>query len=202
MIVTVTSFKGGVGKTTTAVHLACFLHEKKGDVLLVDGDPNRSCLAWGQHGCLPFKVVDERAAPKLFREHEYVVIDTAARPERDELEALSQGCDLLVLPTTPDSLSIKALSLTVSTLKAIGTKHYKVLLTIVPPKPVKDGDEAREMLTEAGLPLFETSIRRMIAFQRAALQGVPVYQVKDPRALEAWKDYTHVGEEVLSYEQK
>ena len=179
MIVTVTSFKGGVGKTTTAVHLACYLHETKGNVLLVDGDPNRSCLAWAQHGLLPFKVADERAAPKLFRQFEYIVIDTAARPEREELEALSQGCDLLVLPTTPDSLSIKALSLTVGTLKVIGTKHYKVLLTIVPPKPVKDGDEAREMLIEAGLPLFTTSIRRMIAFQRAALQGVPVYQVKD-----------------------
>ncbi len=201
MIITVTSFKGGVGKTTTAVHLACYLEQKKGNVLLVDGDPNRSCLGWSEPGQLPFKVADERAAPKLFRQHEYIVIDTAARPERDELEALSQGCDLLVLPTTPDSLSLKALSLTVNTLKRIANKHYKVLLTIVPPKPIKDGSEAREMLTKAGLPLFRTGIRRMIAFQRAALQGIPVYQVKDKRASEGWSDYVDVGEEILADEQ-
>lgn len=201
MIITVTSFKGGVGKTTTAVHLACYLEQKKGNVLLVDGDPNRSCLNWSQQGLLPFKVVDERAAPKLFRQHEFVVIDTAARPERDELEALSQGCDLLVLPTTPDSLSIKALSLTVSTLKALGTKHYKVLLTIVPPKPVRDGDEAREMLSLAGLPLLRACIPRMIVFQRAALLGVPVYDVKDRRAEQAWQHYFEVGEEILADEQ-
>jgi chromosome partitioning protein len=201
MIVTVTSFKGGVGKTTTAIHLAAYIHQTKGNVLLVDGDPNRSCLTWAHHGLLPFQVVDEKAAPKLFRKFENIVIDTAARPQYDELEALSQGCDLLVLPTTPDSLAIKALSLTVNTLKAIKSQHYRVLLTIVPPKPTKDGEEAREMLTEAGLPLFSTNIRRAIAFQRAALQGVPVYQVKDSRSMDGWQDYSTVGEEILTYEQ-
>ena len=41
MIITVASFKGGVGKTTTAVHLAAFLNESS-PALLIDGDPNRS----------------------------------------------------------------------------------------------------------------------------------------------------------------
>jgi chromosome partitioning protein len=200
MIITVTSFKGGVGKTTTAIHLASYLQQNKGNVLLVDGDPNRSCLGWAKHGNLPFKVVDERAAPKFFQRHKHIVIDTAARPEREELEALSEGCDLLILPTTPDCLSINALSLTINTLKDLGTQNYKILLTIVPPRPVKDGNEAREMLTKEKLPLFQTNIRRMIAFQRAALLGVPIYQVKDKRAINGWNDYVSVGKEILTNE--
>ena len=39
-IVTVTGFKGGVGKSTTAIHLATYFSEK-GKTVLVDGDPLR-----------------------------------------------------------------------------------------------------------------------------------------------------------------
>jgi chromosome partitioning protein len=53
------------------------------------------------------------------------------------------------------------------------------------------------MLGTAGLPLFEGQIRRLAAFQKAALAGVPVHAVPDPRAKEGWKDYRKIGEEVL-----
>jgi chromosome partitioning protein len=196
VIATVASYKGGVGKSTTAVHLAAFLHAL-GPTILVDGDPNRSVTSWAGRGSLPFRVVDERQAPRHVRDAEHVVIDTKARPDREDLEALADGCDLLIIPTTPDALALDALMATVDALQAIKAERFRVLLSIVPPKPSRDGDDARTMIAGAGLPMFAGSVRRAVAFQKAALAGRVVSEVKDPRASEAWADYEAVGRELL-----
>lgn len=196
MIITVASFKGGVGKTTTAVHIAAYF-QQKAKTMLVDGDPNRSASGWAKRGELPFTVVDERQSARFARDYEHIVIDTQARPTQEDLEALAGGCDMLVIPSTPDSLALDALLLTIDTLKQIGTDRFKVLLTVIPPKPNRDGEEAREMLIEAGLPLFNGGIRRFVAFQRAAEKGTLVSAVNLPKSIEGWNDYQAIGQEIM-----
>jgi chromosome partitioning protein len=195
MIITVASYKGGVGKTTSSVHLAAIL-QRKAPTLLVDGDPNRSATGWLKRGALPFKIIDERLLARYARDYQNIVIDTEARPSEEDMATLVEGCDLLVLPTTPDVLALEALQLTINTLESIGAKSYKVLLTIVPPKPSRDGDEARAMLKKGSVPVFKSQISRLVAFQKAALEGVPVDLAKDARAEKAWREYLAVAEEI------
>jgi chromosome partitioning protein len=197
MIITLASFKGGVAKTTSAIHLACYF-SRKGNTLLVDGDPNRSATGWAKRGELPFKVVDLLQAPMHSRNFEHVVIDTAARPSREDLEALADGCNLLVLPTTPDALAMDALLQTVDTLHSLGSDRYRVLLTMIPPAPRQTGQQAREALEAEGIPLFKQGIRRFAAYEKAALEGRPVYEVKDRSNKVAWGEYQRVGREILS----
>ena len=195
LLITVAGFKGGIGKTTTAVHLACYFSQL-GQTLLVDGDPNRSATGWSKRGDanFPFKVVDLMQAALYSPKYEHIVIDTAARPDRDELQALADGCNLLVLPTTPDALAIDALLQTLDLLMSLGSDRYRILLTMVHPKPIKMAQQARAALSE--LPLFYTEIRWLIAYEKASLMGVPVYQVKDRMAKIAWSDYEQVGKEI------
>lgn len=195
MIITVASFKGGVGKTTTAIHLAEYL-QSDADTLLVDGDLNRSALQWAQAGGFDFQVCDEAQAVRFSRKAEHIVIDTPARPSIEELATLAGGCDLLIVPTSPDALAMGAM---LQMVNYLDSQVFKILLTIVPPKPSKRGEEARTALVEAGLPLFGAEIRQLDAFKKAAEQGKPVNKVsRDRMAGVAWNCYQKVGEEVLS----
>jgi chromosome partitioning protein len=194
MLVTCASAKGGVGKTTCAVHIAALLAQND-RTLLIDGDPNHSALKWAKRGELPFQVVDLMAASRHTRNFEHIVFDTPARPKQDDLEALVDGCDLLIIPTTPDILSIDATLETVDMLNALKCDRYRILLTIIPSAPRKTGEQAREVL--ADLPLFERSIRQYAAYEKAALEGVIVHQVKDRNARIAWRDFEALGKELL-----
>jgi len=192
MIITVTSFKGGVGKSTTAIHLATYLATKRNKTVLADGDLNRSVISWYERGGegLPFTVCDGDSVPA---DYDHLVIDTAARPTNEELVALANASDLLVVPCTPTTFSLEA---TISTLAVLPSDRYKILLTMVPPKPSREGDKALIALKKAGLPVFNTMIRRFSAYLKAENLGVPVSQVKDPKSVDAWADYVAVGKEM------
>lgn len=197
MIVTVAGFKGGVGKTTTAVHLACYFSEQSPKTLLVDGDPNRSATGWAKRGSLPFEVCDIMQAPKMSKTAEHIIIDTEAHPDEDELEMLAKGCDVLVLPTTPDALAIEALLQTVDSLEAIG--NYAVLIGMVDSRKRATAKQARAALTNLDIPVFKQEIRRLTAYERAALKGVPVYETGDRFGRIAWGEFQSLGKEIESH---
>ena len=191
-LITVTSYKGGVTKSTTAIHLATYL-SSEGKVLLIDGDPNRTAIAWSERGQLPFDVVDERKAMKVIANYDYAVIDTPARPDSSDLKELAEGCDLLILPTLPDVVSLEPMMQTASDL---GDANYRTLIAIVPPKPNRDGEAMRSELQEAGVPVFNTMIRRSIGFSKAALAGKPVRDMTGGDRM-GWIDYENLGKEVM-----
>lgn len=196
MIVTVASFKGGVGKSTTAIHLAAYF-SRRGAAVLVDGDPNRTSARWAARGNPPFAVVPSEQIAIAARKYEHLIIDTQARTDVTHLKSLAEGCDLLVLPCTPDPYAMDALTDTIATLREMGAHQFRILLTAVPPRPMLDGENARQLIARARLPIFRSEIRRTIAFQRSAMDGVTVDQVKgnDTAGL-AWRDYERVGEEI------
>lgn len=196
MIITICSFKGGVGKSTSCYHLAHYLSEL-GKTVLVDGDPNRSATLWASRGKPSFSVVSEHEIAFAARSHEHLVIDTKARPDPDDLQALAKGCDLLVVPCTPDPLSLDAMMQTVRAFDTLGADRFRILLTIVPPRPMPDGDQARTSILRAGLPLFQSEIRRTVAFQRAALMGTTVDKIRSDVSHLAWMDYANLGKELL-----
>lgn len=199
--IAVANDKGGVGKTTTAVMLATLLAEK-GATLLIDADEKTaSATEWAAAGpglaCSVISV-DEMDDTDLSA-YAYAVFDTKAGEDAGDLLELSKTVDLLIVPTKPDALSLRALPKVLAPLIEQGVKNYRVLITDVPPSPSTDGHEARAALMDLGIPMFSRDIRRASAFNKAALAGVRVRDVKgDQRAKLAHMDYELVLKEVLA----
>jgi chromosome partitioning protein len=198
MLITIASFKGGVGKTTTAIHLAAYLANRKGadKVILADGDLNRSALSWAERGGtqVPFQVCD---GDSLIEDYQTLIIDTPARPNDDELISLAESSDLMVIPTSPDPFDLEATVKTLSRIAGLPLDRYAVLLTKCPAKNSKRGTLAKQALLEADIPTFKANIQSRTIYADAALAGLPVYALKGTAAKGAWTDYSNLGKEVI-----
>jgi chromosome partitioning protein len=193
MIIAITALKGGVGKTTTAIHLAAYFQDKA-STLLIDADRNRSALVWSREDKLPFHVASQAGATSLIRKYTHIIMDMKARPEDEELKDLVTGSDLIVLPTTPNHLDLDATLKGVDLLQSMGA-NFKVLLTKVDYR-TKAGREARKTLEEANLPLFKAEIPLFVVFEKASQNGVIVKNYSDERSQTAWARYKAVGREI------
>jgi chromosome partitioning protein len=194
-IITISGLKGGTGKTTSAYHLAHYFSDQ-GKTVLVDGDHNRSATGWVKR-CpfeLPFTAVDLLKAAKAAKGADYMILDTQIQP--DEVEAVADGCDLLVLPTTTSALSIESVLDIASQLSGIGTP-YRILFSLVDPRSKATAEKARSSLVEHGLPVLRTQIRSYAVYESAALQGVPVFKAGGKFARIAWGDYKALGMELM-----
>ena len=207
-ILVVLNGKGGVGKTTTAVNLAAVFSDRM-SVLLVDADPQQSATWW--IGLNPQGMNFDSAQetnPQLLgnlrgiRDYGLIVVDTPPALGSKTLAAVVSIADYLILPTPPAPMDLAALIETVKDTvmsnKVMSNKiDYRVLLTKVDSRSLKEALEARTTLMDLNIPACQAFVRAYKAHERAVLEGVAITQWRGRNAEEARSDYYQVANEIL-----
>lgn len=186
MIYGLTNSKGGVGKTTIAVHLAAWLIKKKRDVVFIDADPQSSASQWIRELEIPIKLeqVSEpdtllATVAKYAKSSADVIVDGPAGLS-STTRAIMLRADQVFLPCGPSILDLRAAAKAVQLLKdAQSARKGKPKGVLIPNKLQKRGRLSREMMTAAkklGINVLAGLSQRQ-SFADAAGQAKVVWQM-------------------------
>lgn len=159
--IVVTNTKGGVGKTTTTLYLACALATRGNSVEVWDADPQGSATEWALRAQdagedLPCSVVSMNAVQlrRTVPRAGFTLIDTAPGDWKGIDTALEQA-DVAILPCAPSGLDLDRLW---ETERVASQKCSSYVLLTQVDRRTRSFDAALTALEGQGVGYFETTI--------------------------------------------
>jgi chromosome partitioning protein len=206
MVIVLANSKGGVGKSTLAVHLAVWLHERGRSVILADCDAQRSSSDWIKEAAPEVKTVrlagpDDilNKLPKLSQEADYVIADGPGS-NTEISRALLLRADLALIPCKASMLEVRALAQATAVLKQArdirgGAPKAKVVLSMVG-KNYRLTQDMKEAAVSLRLALTDAALTLRQVYADAPGQGTVVWKM-GARAGDAAVEMERLFREIL-----
>ena len=205
-VLSVLAAKGGVGKTAMSINIAgwCQVQHLK-SVAVLDADRNRGASLYvDRGGPLPFPVFPiARYRSALKEAQDLIIIDGQASPDLAELKELASDSDRVLIPATPQKVSL-LLALEVADVMRSIDADFRVVLTKCDSRQFNAIESAKELLKEADVPMLVGMTSLLNAFEQAEAAGTLVSDAKtdsgksNPRAGEAWQQIGKIASEITN----
>lgn len=206
MIITIANSKGGVGKSTLAVHLAAWLHEQGCRVTLADCDTQQSSSEWIREAVPEVKAVrlDNpdiilNELPGLAQDADFVVADGPGS-QTETSRALLLRADLAIVPCKASMLEVRALAKATEVLRQAqdirgGVPEAIIVLSMIGLhyRLTKDMKDAAAALS---LPLATNAMILRQIYADAPGQGAVVWNMGS-RARDAAREVDELFREIL-----
>lgn len=206
VIIVVANSKGGVGKSTLAVHLAAWLHEQGHTVTLADCDTQHSSSEWAKEAMPgvnavrlsdPDEILDR--LPTLGQQADFVVADGPGS-NTETSRALLLRADLAIVPCKASMLEVRALAQATNVLRQAqdirgGYPKAIIVLSMVG-KTYRLTQDMKDAAQALQLPLAKTAVTLKQIYADAPGQGAVVWHL-GARAREAASEINALFREIL-----
>lgn len=209
-IISLVNQKGGVSKSTTAIHLAYWLTiKKKKSVLLVDADAQKSSSQWigGMEKAIAVSVLqtpDEilEQLPDLNQNYEFVIVDGPASLS-ESTRAILFRSDIAVIPTQPTGVDLRSASDAMRLVKQAqsvrGGLPKALIFLSRAVKGTKLKEEAITLLSKIpDAQLLKTVIHQKQAIADTSGQSATVWDLPGNPAAESGQEYNKLFKEILT----
>jgi chromosome partitioning protein len=211
MIIVVANSKGGVGKSTIAVHLAAWLHEQGHRVTLADCDTQHSSSDWLQEAVPELKTVRLAGSdqimedlPDIAKNSDFVIADGPGS-NTDTSRTLLLCADLAVVPCKASMLEVRALKQATLALhhahRVRRGKPPAIIVLSMVGRRYRLTQDMRDAAAALRLPVAKTALTLRQVYADAPGQGVVVWQL-GARAREASRQIRTLFRELVPQAEK
>lgn len=176
-IISLINQKGGVGKTTIALHLTTAFHHHGFNALLLDLDPQSSATEW--YDVRPDELppvrsiqparLDKTIAQARDIDTDVIVLDTAPHTEAAALAA-ARAADLVIIPCQPKIMDLRAMRRTADLIRLVKVPSF-VVLNGVPHQGTVAEEAAEAIEGDISLPVAPARLGYRVAYDRSLISG-------------------------------